>query len=29
MTGMEWIALGLGVVLFLAFGIFGWELSGP
>jgi hypothetical protein len=29
MTGTEWIALALGVILFVAFGTFGWALSGP
>jgi hypothetical protein len=27
MTGMEWIAFGLGVLLFTAVGVFGWLLS--
>jgi hypothetical protein len=27
MTGTEWLALGLGIILFAAFGIFGWALS--
>jgi hypothetical protein len=28
MTGTEWLALGLGVVLFAAVAVFGWALSG-
>lgn len=29
MTGMEWIALIIGVGLFAAFGLLGWVLSRP
>jgi hypothetical protein len=27
MNGLEWIALGLGVLLFTAVAVFGWALS--
>jgi len=27
MTGMEWVVLGLGLILFAAVGLFGWALT--
>lgn len=27
MTGTEWVVLGLGLMLFVAVGIFGWALT--